>query len=209
LKAAVDTSVLLALGKLGYLNLLGNLFDTLFVAQSVFEEISGDETVALVHGLSDAGLVEIKTCSNHQLLNLLSSSLGKGEAETIVLALELKADAALLDDLKARKTARRLKITVMGTIAVLKALLDLKLIKEAPEDVCQLLIEQGFWIDAELCIRKKLKIEEGTRLEVKITDEGILLKPKKSIWDMLGAYSQFGTPEEVKKEIDQLRHEDE
>jgi len=26
---------------------------------------------------------------------------------------------------------------------------------------------------------------------------------------MIGAYSQFGTPEEVKKEIDQLRHEDE
>jgi predicted nucleic acid-binding protein len=151
LKAAVDTSVLLALGKLGYLNLLGNLFDTLFVAQSVFEEISGDETVALVHGLRDAGLVEMKTCSNAQLLNLLSSSLGKGEAETIVITLELKADVALLDDLKARKTARRLKITVMGTIAVLKALLDLKLIKETPEDVCQLLIEQGFWIDAELC----------------------------------------------------------
>ncbi len=58
-------------------------------------------------------------------------------------------------------------------------------------------------------IRKKLKIEEGTRLEVVVTDEGILLKPKKSFWDMLGAYSDFGTPEEVKKEIDALRHEDE
>lgn len=57
-------------------------------------------------------------------------------------------------------------------------------------------------------IRKKLKIEEGTRLEVVLTDQGILLKPKKSIWDMIGAYSQFGTPEEVKKEIDELRNED-
>ena len=153
MKAAVDTSVLLALGKLGYLKLLGNVFDTLFVAQAVFEEISGDETVALVHGLSDAGLVEVKICSNPHLLNLLSSSLGKGEAETIALAIELKADVALLDDLKARKTARRLKIAVMGTIAVLKALLDLKLIKETPEVVCQLLIEQGFWVDAELCLK--------------------------------------------------------
>ena len=153
MKAVVDTSVLLALGKLGYLNLLGNLFDKLFVAQLVFEEISGDETAALVLELSNTGLVEIKTCSNHQLLNLLSSSLGKGEAETIVLALELKTDAALLDDLKARKTARKLNITVMGTIAVLKALLGLKLIKEAPEVVCQRLIEQGFWIDAELCLK--------------------------------------------------------
>ena len=58
-------------------------------------------------------------------------------------------------------------------------------------------------------IRKKFKIEEGTRLEVVETDEGILLKPKKSIWDMLGAYSEFGTPEEVKKELDELRREDE
>ncbi len=58
-------------------------------------------------------------------------------------------------------------------------------------------------------IRRKLKIEEGTRLEVVITDEGLLLKPKKSIWDMIGAYSQFGTLEEVKKELDDLRREDE
>jgi AbrB family looped-hinge helix DNA binding protein len=58
-------------------------------------------------------------------------------------------------------------------------------------------------------IRKKLKIEEGTRFEAVITNEGLLLKPKKSFWDMIGAYAEFGTPEEVKKEIDQLRQEDE
>jgi AbrB family looped-hinge helix DNA binding protein len=56
--------------------------------------------------------------------------------------------------------------------------------------------------------RKKFKIEEGTRLEVVETDEGILLKPKKSIWDMIGAYSEFGTPEEVKKELDELRRDE-
>jgi AbrB family looped-hinge helix DNA binding protein len=58
-------------------------------------------------------------------------------------------------------------------------------------------------------VRRKYKIEEGTRLQVVETEEGILLKPKKSFWDMLGAYSDFGTPEEVKKELDKLRHEDE
>jgi AbrB family looped-hinge helix DNA binding protein len=47
--------------------------------------------------------------------------------------------------------------------------------------------------------RKKFKIEEGTRLEVIETAESILFKPKKSFWNMLGAYSEFGTPEEVKK----------
>ena len=42
-------------------------------------------------------------------------------------------------------------------------------------------------------LRKKFKIEEGTRLEVIETSEGILFKPKKSIWDMVGAYSEFAT----------------
>ena len=58
-------------------------------------------------------------------------------------------------------------------------------------------------------LRKKYKIEEGTRLEVLDTGEGILFKPTKSIWDMAGAYSQFGTPEEMKKLLDKLREEDE
>jgi AbrB family looped-hinge helix DNA binding protein len=58
-------------------------------------------------------------------------------------------------------------------------------------------------------IRKRLKIEEGTRLKVIATEDSIILKPKKSFWDMLGSYSEFGTPEEVKREIDKLRHEDE
>jgi hypothetical protein len=47
-----------------------------------------------------------------------------------------------------------------------------------------------------------------TRLEVVETDEGILFKPKKSFWDMAGAYSHIATPEEMKKQLDKLREED-
>ena len=36
-------------------------------------------------------------------------------------------------------------------------------------------------------LRKKFKIEEGTRLEVVETAEGILFKPKKSFWDLIGS----------------------
>ena len=57
-------------------------------------------------------------------------------------------------------------------------------------------------------LRKKFKIEEGTRLEVVETAEGILFKPKKSIWDLIGSGSAFATPEEMKKELDKLREQD-
>jgi len=57
-------------------------------------------------------------------------------------------------------------------------------------------------------LRKKFKIEEGTRLEVVETEEGILFKPKMSTWDLAGSGSKFATPEEMKKLLDKLREED-
>jgi AbrB family looped-hinge helix DNA binding protein len=57
-------------------------------------------------------------------------------------------------------------------------------------------------------LRKKFKIEEGTRLEVIETGEGILFKPKKSFWDLIGSGAPYATVEEIKKEIDKMRAED-
>jgi len=57
-------------------------------------------------------------------------------------------------------------------------------------------------------IRKKFKIEEGTRLDVVETADGILLKPKKSFWDMLGAFSDQASVEEINKLHYKLRHEE-
>ncbi len=57
-------------------------------------------------------------------------------------------------------------------------------------------------------LRKKFKIEEGTRLEVLETDEGILFKPKKTIWDYIGSGASYATVEEVKRDLDKMRAED-
>ena len=58
-------------------------------------------------------------------------------------------------------------------------------------------------------LRKKYKIQEGTRLQVIDTEEGILLKPKKTIWDMIGAFSDSTTADEIDRQLYKLRHEDE
>ena len=57
-------------------------------------------------------------------------------------------------------------------------------------------------------LRRKYKIEEGTRLEVVDTNDGILLKPKISTIDLLGSGAKYATPEEMKKLLDKLRAED-
>ena len=73
----------------------------------------------------------------------------------------------------------------------------------------EIVVKQKGQITIPAKTRKKFKIEEGTKLQLIETEDSIILKPKKSFWDMLGAYSEFGTPEEVKKELEKLRHEDE
>ncbi len=57
-------------------------------------------------------------------------------------------------------------------------------------------------------MRKKFKIEQGTRLQVIETSEGILFKPKQSTWDLAGSGAHIASPDEMKKLLDKLREED-
>ena len=58
-----------------------------------------------------------------------------------------------------------------------------------------------------LAIRKQCEIKEGDRLLVQLTEKGILFKPIPKLVDMAGIDAGYGTPEEIKKEIDKLREE--
>jgi len=70
---------------------------------------------------------------------------------TIVVASEDDAGIVLLDDLRARKRARRLGLTVIGTLGLLKMMIDRDLINSDPIQLCDDLIEQGLWIKRDLC----------------------------------------------------------
>ncbi|RLI45576.1 AbrB family transcriptional regulator [Candidatus Bathyarchaeota archaeon] len=57
-------------------------------------------------------------------------------------------------------------------------------------------------------LRMKYGIEEGTRLEVIETKEGILFKPKETTIDLAGSGAKYATPEQMKKLLDKIREED-
>jgi AbrB family looped-hinge helix DNA binding protein len=54
-------------------------------------------------------------------------------------------------------------------------------------------------------LRAKYKIEEGTRLQVLDTEDGILLRPKKSTLDLAGSGAKYASPEEMKQLLEKLR----
>ena len=65
------------------------------------------------------GKNRVSVVNNRQAVECLGLVLDRGEAEVIVLAEELRADAVLIDDLKARKTAVLRGLAVVGAIGVL------------------------------------------------------------------------------------------
>ncbi len=79
------------------------------------------------------------------LVALLEEFIDTGEAEAIVLALELKADLLLVDNRDARNLAKKLGLQLMGTLGVIALAKYRGLIPKAKPIINQL-IESGFWI---------------------------------------------------------------
>jgi len=90
--------------------------------------------------------MEIK---DKRLKDILQLVLDEGEAEAIVLALEVNADLVLLDDREARLQAKRLGIQVTGTLGILLRAKRLGLIESLKEELNKLK-ETGFHISKNL-----------------------------------------------------------
>ena len=67
-----------------------------------------------------ANLIEVKEAKNRLLVHALMDPPDLGEAETITLASEEKADHIVLDDKSARRRAKAMNLNVVGTLRVPK-----------------------------------------------------------------------------------------
>ena len=74
-----------------------------------------DSATADVESLLGGWLVE-RACTQLTLLEVVRQSIDPGEAEVIALALELGIDDVVLDDLDARRFARRNGLQPIGTL---------------------------------------------------------------------------------------------
>ena len=154
-KVVLNSSVLIALGATGHLDKLGNVFEEPLVARAVYEEIcvKGHGLLGDVE-LSEAvkrGSVKVRGVKNRVTVDALVDPLGLGEAETIALTVEENADYVVLDDRLARRRAKSLGLKVIGTLRVLRMMLEYGLMeKEELVEALEKLGEIGFRISSEV-----------------------------------------------------------
>jgi predicted nucleic acid-binding protein len=115
----VNTTPIIALSLVGELDLLRSLYDQIVVPSAVEAEV-------LAGGRGGIGSSELREASWLRVVSLqdprraeLLVDLDRGEAEVLALAQELHADLVIIDERLARLHAKRLGLTLTGTLGVL------------------------------------------------------------------------------------------
>lgn len=155
-----NSGPLIALAKLGMLNLLSQLYGKVDMPEEVYDEVvlRGRE-----QGYFDSLPVKL-AIQREQLIvkkvkklkdEIAELPLHIGEKQVLSLALENKADLVLLDDILARNEAQERGISVKGTLGVIvkayrKGLLNLNEVQTIFDEIAD---RGDIWIAEELCRR--------------------------------------------------------
>jgi len=113
-----DASTLIGLLRIGQFSLSKKLFGKIIIPRGVYDEIVVERKEGSDIFKKSTYLI-VKDVEDRVSIDFLMSSFGKGEAEVLALAKEKKADLILLDEKRARKTARRAGFKVMGILGIL------------------------------------------------------------------------------------------
>lgn len=160
MKVVVNSTVIIGLAKINHLDILRNLFDEVYVSQSVYKEIiSGGKGKYGVIEIKQSDWIETKEVKNILAVRNLELDLDRGESETIVLAEELCVDYVILDDERARDAARCLNLEVIGTIGLLVRAKKKGLIKKV-KPLLDELRNKKFWFSEDLYIEILKVVEE-------------------------------------------------
>jgi len=98
----------------------------------------------------DVGWLRVEEVEDHALVKILQRDLDGGEAETIGLALQMKANRVLLDEREGRRVAKSLGLKVTGVLGILLRAKREGHLPSLQETMEQLQEQAGFRIGREL-----------------------------------------------------------
>lgn len=140
-----DSSALIALGRIKLLNILEGLYGKIIIPEAVQKEVKNSNEK---NAISEKWIIS-KNVKDKLAVNILGGRLGKGESEVIALGLELESDLLILDEKAARNTAALLGLKFTGTVGILIAAKQKKLIKQV-KPYLDSLAQRGFYLSERL-----------------------------------------------------------
>lgn len=146
-----DTSPIINLAAINLLGLLPNLFEKVIIPQKVYEEIViNGAGMAGADDIEQADWVEVRQVKDQKHVESLLNKIHPGEAEALVLSLELSADLVIIDDAEARNIAQSMGLDYTGLLGILLVAKQKKLIPEIRQVMNRLISDTSFRISRPL-----------------------------------------------------------
>lgn len=146
-----DASPLTSLAQIGRLHLLQGLFSQVIVPQAVADELLfGERNRSHPAFLATTEWIQIRLIADPQAVTSLLQQLDLGEAESIVLAEELRVPLLLMDEKAGREVARKRGLRTTGLLGVLISAKERLLIDRLGPVLNDLIHTAGFWVSDDL-----------------------------------------------------------
>ena len=120
--AVSDTSPILGLAAIGYLELLREQFGAVLIPAAVLAELkleSGFRGAAPIQQALEDGWLQMQDVQNVSLVQALSIDLDPGEAEALALAVDLNLEIIVMDEQAGRAHARAMGLRPVGVLGIL------------------------------------------------------------------------------------------
>ena len=146
----LDSSALIALARIGRMDLLQQLARRVYIPEAVYAEVVGRGQGRMGSAeVSQASWLAVTRVQDQAEVSRLRAQVGRGEAEAIILAREIQADFVVLDDAVAHRLAvdhGTRVVGVMGLLLYAKQLGKIPVVQPLLDD----LRTAGFFIDEAL-----------------------------------------------------------
>jgi len=151
-----DTSPITNLAAIGQLDLLRQLYETIIIPLAVYNEmVAVDKIVSGAVEVQTLDWIQAQTVVNAQSvrnIQTIQEDIDLGEAEAIILALELKANLILMDERRGRALAVKYGLNVTGLLGVLLQAKHNGLISDVKPLMDRLIEIAGFRISSQLYV---------------------------------------------------------
>lgn len=134
-----DSSCLIALSNTNCLHLLQRVFSSITITHEVADEF----------GLALPEWISVLDIHNRPLFDEINAYLDRGEASSIVLAIEHPGSLLIIDESDGRKAAKKYSLQITGTLGIIGLAKQRKVI-DAVKPIVIDLKKAGFRISEEL-----------------------------------------------------------
>ena len=145
-----DTSPIRALSHLDRLDLLVSLFREVVVPTAVAVELEQPRPRFAPVAVRGLPFIHVRSPQDRVAVDHLRQTLGPGEAEAIILAEELDAEAILIDETAGRAVALQRGLRPIGVLGMLLRAKERGLVREVAPLLDRLQKELGFFLSRKL-----------------------------------------------------------